>query len=521
MRKQTKLVAVLSAAALLAIGASMTSFAKAGWALDGDEWVWLDSNGDRVSNEWKKSADGNYYWLDEDGLIAENQIIEDDDEIYYVNEYGVRVKGVWQSVPNEDDLEVNGITPDELWYYFGANGRATRKTDTNSEYDYKRTSVEWSQGTDTFFFDTEGHMVTGWIDHGDDVYYCTEYGNAVTGWQELEPDDDMVNSHSGDYEDTERFNFKDSGKLRKADEDKTITWYSNGQYYAFDENGVLLTDWYDVRSIATDSKIVKDEGMKATADEAGYAGEYPAAGTGWVYSLDPDEDDYHWYYLVSINDGKTITRNVPFNLMADDTYYRAKQIKGKTYLFNADGVMQDGLVDLRYVKDVAEDVGSEKKQIAPIKKNAKGEVIDDYAGGSKAKAMEPGIYYFRKDGATTAGQMVTGKTAVTEDGDTNYYYFDSKQGGKALTNAIKDGIVYGKDGKRMDVDDDNSNQIKYIEDDLVDAKDNKTVLVKEGSTIIVTSAGKMRTANTTVKIEGDKYKVVKGENNLWSVTPAD
>ena len=135
--------------------------------------------------------------------------------------------------------------------------------------------------------------------------------------------------------------------------------------------------------------------------------------------------------------------------------------------------------------------------------------------------MEPGIYYFRKDGATTAGQMVTGKTAVTEDGDTNYYYFDSKQGGKALTNAIKDGIVYGKDGKRMDADDGNSNQIKYIEDDLVDAKDNKTVLVKEGSTIIVTSAGKMRTANTTVKIEGDKYKVVKGENNLWSVTPAD
>lgn len=32
MRKQTKLVAVLSTAALLAIGASMTSFAAAGWA---------------------------------------------------------------------------------------------------------------------------------------------------------------------------------------------------------------------------------------------------------------------------------------------------------------------------------------------------------------------------------------------------------------------------------------------------------------------------------------------------------
>ena len=513
MRKQTKLVAVLSAAALLAIGASMTSFAKAGWALDGDEWVWLDGNGDRVTNEWKKSADGNYYWLDEDGLIAENQIIEDDDEIYYVNEYGVRVRGAWQSVPNEDDLEVNGITPDELWYYFGANGRATRKTDTNSEYDYKRTSVEWSQGTDTFFFDTEGHMVTGWIDHGDDVYYCTEYGNAVTGWQELEPDDDMVNSHSGDYEDTERFNFKDSGKLRKADEDKTITWYSNGQYYAFDENGVLLTDWYDVRSIATDSKIVKDEGMKATADEAGYAGEYPAAGTGWVYSLDPEEDDYHWYYLVSINDGKTITRNVPFNLMADDNYYRAKQIKGKTYLFDEKGIMKTGLIDLRT---------SSTKNV-PVGADGKGKV--DEAGGAKSKAIDPGIYYFRKDGATTAGQMVTGKTAVTEDGDTDYYYFDSKRGGAALINTVKDGIIYGTDGKRMNADDGNSNQIKSVDVNLYDYKTGK-VLVPAGSEIIVTSAGKLRTSGT-IKIEGDKFEVVPGTKvdgaitTPWSVNAVD
>ncbi len=35
MRKQTKVVAVASAAALLAIGASMTSFAATGW-VDGD-----------------------------------------------------------------------------------------------------------------------------------------------------------------------------------------------------------------------------------------------------------------------------------------------------------------------------------------------------------------------------------------------------------------------------------------------------------------------------------------------------
>ncbi len=53
MRKQTKLVAVLSAAALLAVGASMTSFA-AGWTEENGTWVYYDSDDELVTNEWKK-----------------------------------------------------------------------------------------------------------------------------------------------------------------------------------------------------------------------------------------------------------------------------------------------------------------------------------------------------------------------------------------------------------------------------------------------------------------------------------
>ena len=83
MRKQTKLVAVLSAASLLAIGASMTSFAK-GWTEENGEWVYLDSDGERVTQEWKKSG-SNYYWLDENGVMATNQIVDTDgDDVYYV-----------------------------------------------------------------------------------------------------------------------------------------------------------------------------------------------------------------------------------------------------------------------------------------------------------------------------------------------------------------------------------------------------------------------------------------------------
>ena len=102
MRKQTKLVAVLSAAALLAIGASMTSYAAGGWVAEGDnDWVYLDSDGERVTNEWKRSGD-NYYYLDEDGLMAKNALIHDDDAdaIYYVNENGTKVMNDWVCIEN-------------------------------------------------------------------------------------------------------------------------------------------------------------------------------------------------------------------------------------------------------------------------------------------------------------------------------------------------------------------------------------------------------------------------------------
>ena len=60
MKKQTKLVAVLSTAALLAIGASMTSFAATGWAEEDGTWVYYDRNGDKVTDKWAKSGS---YWL--------------------------------------------------------------------------------------------------------------------------------------------------------------------------------------------------------------------------------------------------------------------------------------------------------------------------------------------------------------------------------------------------------------------------------------------------------------------------
>ena len=57
MRKQTKVVAVASAAALLAIGGAMTSFAAQGWVEEDGTWYFYDKDGSRVEDTWKKSGD--------------------------------------------------------------------------------------------------------------------------------------------------------------------------------------------------------------------------------------------------------------------------------------------------------------------------------------------------------------------------------------------------------------------------------------------------------------------------------
>ena len=122
MRKQTKIVAVASAAALLAMGASMTSFA-AGWTEEDGTWVYLDKDGDRVYDTWKKSG-ANYYYLNEDGEMATDTLIEYEDYYYYVDENGVKVTNQWVALENMDGEQVGNYEPDVLWYYFQSSGRA-------------------------------------------------------------------------------------------------------------------------------------------------------------------------------------------------------------------------------------------------------------------------------------------------------------------------------------------------------------------------------------------------------------
>ena len=120
MRKQTKLVAVLSAAALLAMGASMTSFA-AGWEKDdAGIWHYYDSDDEMVAGEWKKDG-GKWFYLDDDGEMLTDSWVDDE---YYVGEDGAMLINTWKKTLADEDMD-DPEDDGDAWYYFGSKGKKT------------------------------------------------------------------------------------------------------------------------------------------------------------------------------------------------------------------------------------------------------------------------------------------------------------------------------------------------------------------------------------------------------------
>ena len=212
MRKQTKLVAVLSAAALLAMGASMTSFA-AGWEKDdAGVWHYYDSDDEMVTDEWKKDG-GKWFHLNDDGEMDTDTWVDDD---YYVAEDGHMLTNEWKKTvadEDEDDPEDGG----EHWYYF--NNKGKKVTDTDKKINGK-----------TYYFNEDGEMRYGWHEEDGNAYYL---GTEDEGWRaesqwlwleksgnnenDLDDDDDLEVvldcSEDDDCDDEGWYWFQSSGKV--------------------------------------------------------------------------------------------------------------------------------------------------------------------------------------------------------------------------------------------------------------------------------------------------------------------
>ncbi|MCI6886352.1 MAG: hypothetical protein MR868_03745 [Lachnospiraceae bacterium] len=516
MRKQTKIVAVASAAALLAIGASMTSFAATGWVEEDGQWYFYDKDGNRVENEWKKSGD-NWYWLDSDenGAMAVDKLVEDDDDTYYVDANGVMVRNTWVKVVNEDQDDEED--PAEYnYYYMQSNGKAYKANDAGET---KFKTIDGKK----YAFDEDGKMLYGWLntdatratDESDwetATYYCGSWddGSLKTGWQKIyvydqDKDDDM------DY----WFNFKSNGKKRvftdsDSDNSTILEKKINGKKYGFDARGVMVYEW----TVATEGDLAStstwkyfrspEDGARVTKgwfkvvapeknDDTNTFEEY----SGTFATTHSDDESEKWYY--ADEDGQLIEGEI-------------KKIKGKYDGFRPDtdekkgAAMLTGLCPLtvdqdgRIVKVWDEDIDSD----------ALDDVIDgegDFEGFGDSEFDT--LYYFGND-EDTDGALKTGNVTLNLDGDTYQFQFSKTGGaegkGRGLTGIDDEKYIY-KYGKKMKADNDEKYIVVYATGDTAD----KDAVVNEIDSKDLRAAYEEAGTNK----DGDTVKYVGTVGTTW------
>lgn len=475
MTRKTKLAAVLSAAALLSVGGAVTSMAAtSGWNLEDDSWVYLDTNGSRVTDSWKKSGE-NYYYLDSDGSMALDEWI---DSTYYVDSNGVMLKNQWVEVEEGD----SGPSGDDEggWYYLSSGGKVVTDSwkSINGKY---------------YYFDSDGKMLTGWHMDGSDTYYLGDEndGARTVGWKLLEYDEDEV-PEEGDISDATSagddaywFYFQTNGKMVYADGKSYVAKSINGSKYYFDENGRMASGWAAVSS-----------GSDADGDTTGiscfkYFGD-DNDGTmtkGWKYLTThpgdsddadaltgtdgPDEGDGKWYYFDS--------SGVPKYLDAGAATLTAatSRINSNTYFFDEYGCMQSGLLGITL--------------------NGQEDAVTAYFGSSDSD-----------------GKMKTGRQSSVYDGDDerDTYYFGSsgENKGYGITGTMNGYLYYN--GILVQADDDTDYQVFKVNDTYY--------LVSESGKVQTTSKSYKSDGSYAYKIEnGTIYTIDSNQQNAQEVTDSD
>ena len=461
MRKQTKVVAVASAAALLAIGASMTSFAATGWVEEDGTWYFYDNDGNRVEDTWKKSGD-NWYWLDseEGGAMAIEKIVEDDDDIYYVDANGVMVRNTWVKVVNEEQDEDED--PAEYhYYYMQSNGKAYKASDRGA---IRFRTIDGKR----YAFDEDGKMLYGWVNEdgerqSDDdgwetaTYYLGNWddGAMKTGWQKIyvydgDEDDDMEHW----------FNFKSNGKKRAKDDDNFNEFKEekiNGKRYGFDSRGVMTYEW----ALATKGESGASWASTSSWRYFNNAEDGARVTKGWFKVVAPSEDNDNvfktGYGTDSFAQGDADDENERWYYANGDGILEAgkiKKIKGKYYGFRPDddgsgkaAAMLSGLVlmevdptngDILQVFDDGVD-SDELNDLLDWDEDS--EIVKKIKDEDRSNIS---LYYFGDE--ETDGAMKTGATTVTIDGE-SYNFLFSKTGGaegkgKGMTGVDDNKYIY-------------------------------------------------------------------------------
>ena len=538
MRKQTKIAALISAAAVLSVGGAMTAFAATGWQQENGTWVYYNRNEEKVTETWQKSGDY-WYYLDDKGEMAVDSIIDDNGDTYYVDVNGVMVTNRWVAVDNENAGDEN--EPNVWWYYFGANGKAYKRSESSTS-DVSLKTINGKKYT----FNADGKMQYGWVKDGETQHYENAWQDAdyyfgdqndgamAEGWKEIAIVDDQAaelqpGDNYWDEDQTRWFYFKASGKKEKDQQGKTI----NGKKYGFDEYGRMNAGWY-TKATASNTPV-KDGGKQGVATYSNSFLYYssPEDGArvtkGWFkvtpgYYLQRDKyedgSDY-WYY--SDGNGKLTVNEI-------------KTINGKKYAFDNYGRMISGFAVLQMEANSFGTGFSSKKIVQKVSSDGKYDNENNYNAFVKANdrlftSGELKAYFF---GSGDDGSMKVGKQTVEFDGEKFTFEFAKNGSDKgAGVNGLTDHKFY-IGGKLATADNDSKIEVvvldsnsklvgKYTVEDALAAygdggkahnKSNGDLDYTEYKLTRLPSGAKAYVVNTTgamvksgTKKDGDNFKV--------------
>lgn len=373
MKKQMRIAAVTSAAALLAIGASFTSMAaqKGTWRLEDGDWYCINSDGDAIEDAFCLS-NGKEFYVGDDGRLVSSAWVEVDSTWYYVNSAGEKVVNEWRFTTPAEDEE-----GDEEWFYLQSNGKRAES---------KKLVINGK----TYYFDENGVMLTGWVQENGDgwgeadnadvsnttTYFCGEDGARLKGeW--VKTYGVGVDEDEADEDDMKWFYIKTSGQPAVGKQTNI-----KGETYFFNTYGQMLSGWV-AGSDSNYREIWESEGsgtalstVIAEGAEVYFCGDENdghAKKGKWIKEWnsadfgDSDADtDKHWFYIEKSGKVYVPTEDETSKFAAaqewnlvdaaaedgkrfetDDTHQAmTKKINSKTYLFNQDGEMLYGFIEM-------------------------------------------------------------------------------------------------------------------------------------------------------------------------------
>ena len=367
-----------------------------------------------------------------------------------------------------------------------------------------------TSGTTKYYLGEDGAMVTNTFveDYNDYSYYFGANGAMVTNtWVAVDPS--ILSSVDDDAPSAYWFYFGTNGKAYKAGSSKAVSIKTiDGNKYAFDENGHMLTGWIS----ADDGKIGEDEDDPFV--EATYFGGGENDGVlrkGWhAYvdgvtdsdswnmndygdgddgsAFDPSDADVLWFYFQTAN----------CKMLKSDTdgKLRTKKINGKTYAFTKEGFMFEGWTRAASVPQTSPTYTQRKFYNGAIGGNLvkKGWIFEVPSSNMFYQDyIDDEQRWFYADGS--------GKTVVNSTKKVNgkYYIFDE-------SGIMRKGLVLTTSGNR------------YLATVKLDETDGKR-FIAHNAFVIDTGAGYVGTGSSEdIDVDGTWYDVAYGN---WGTQTGD